>query len=288
MTRPKDVFLIITGLSGSGKSVASRFLEDLGFFCVDNLPAKLIPSFVELRRRKGGNALDRVALVMDMRGPGFLTDFPREWENIRRIPGARLYFFDATDEAIVRRFSESRRPHPLAQGRSVLDAVRQERRRLAPIKDLADEVINTSLMTSAHLRDVLARRFAKTGRRRLEIRITSFGYKHGVPPDADLVFDTRFLPNPFYEDDLREMRGTDPQVRDYVLRRAETKAYLTELTRFLRFMIPRFEIEGKSQLVIAIGCTGGRHRSVVIAEALRDILGGRKYDIKTCHRDIVK
>jgi len=288
MSRRQDVFLIITGLSGSGKSVASRFLEDLGFFCVDNLPAKLIPSFVELRRRKGGNALDRVALVMDMRGPGFLTDFPREWENIRRIPGARLFFFDASDEAIVHRFSESRRPHPLARGRSILDAVRQERRRLAPIKDLADEVINTSLMTSAHLRDVLARRFLKTGRRRLEIRIMSFGYKHGVPPDADLVFDTRFLPNPFYEDDLREMPGTHPRIRDYVLRRAETKAYLDELTRFLRFLLPRFEIEGKSQLVIAIGCTGGRHRSVVIAEALRDTLGNRKYDIKTCHRDITK
>jgi UPF0042 nucleotide-binding protein len=287
MTRRQDVFLIITGLSGSGKSVASRFLEDLGFFCVDNLPAKLIPSFVDLRRRKG-DVLDRVALVMDMRGPGFLSDFPREWESIRRIPGARLLFFDASDETIVHRFSESRRPHPLIRGRSVLDAVRQERRRLAPIKDLADEVINTSLMTSAHLRDVLARRFLKTGRRRLQIRIMSFGYKHGLPPDADLVFDTRFLPNPFYEDDLREKRGTHPRVREYLLRRVETKAYLAELSRFLRFLLPRFEVEGKSQLFVAVGCTGGRHRSVVVTEALRDILRNRKYDIKTCHRDINK
>ncbi len=287
MTRQKDRFLIITGLSGSGKSVASRFLEDLGFFCVDNLPAKLIPSFVDLRRRKG-DILDRVALVMDMRGPGFLTDFPREWENIRRIPGARLLFFDASDEAIVHRFGESRRPHPLARGRSVLDAVRLERRRLAPIKDLADEVINTSLMTTAHLRDILARRFIGAGRRPMQIRIMSFGYKHGVPPDADLVFDTRFLPNPFYEDDLREKRGTHPRVRDFVLRRADTKAYLGELTRMMNFLLPRFEAEGKSQLVVAIGCTGGRHRSVVVAEALKNILRDRKYDIKTYHRDIAK
>jgi UPF0042 nucleotide-binding protein len=287
MTRQKDRFLIITGLSGSGKSVASRFLEDLGFFCVDNLPAKLIPSFVDLRRRKG-DILDRVALVMDMRSPGFLTDFPREWENIRRIPGALLLFFDASDEAIVHRFGESRRPHPLARGRSVLDAVRLERRRLAPIKDLADEVINTSLMTTAHLRDILARRFIGAGRRPMQIRIMSFGYKHGVPPDADLVFDTRFLPNPFYEDDLREKRGTHPRVRDFVLRRDDTKAYLGELTRMMNFLLPRFEAEGKSQLVIAIGCTGGRHRSVVVAEALEDTLRGRKYDIKTYHRDIAK
>ncbi|MHB8053824.1 MAG: RNase adapter RapZ [Candidatus Aminicenantales bacterium] len=283
----KDRFLIITGLSGSGKSVASRFLEDLGFFCIDNLPAKLLPSFVDLRRRKG-DILDRVALVMDMRGPGFLTDFPREWENIRRISGAHLLFFDASDEAIVHRFSESRRPHPLARGRSVLDAVRQERRRLAPIKDLADEAFNTSLMTTAHLRDILARRFLLTGRRPMQIRITSFGYKHGVPPDADLVFDTRFLPNPFYEDDLREKPGTHRRVRDYILRRTETKAFLGELTRMMNFLLPRFEAEGKSQLVVAIGCTGGRHRSVVVAEALGDILRGRKYDIKTYHRDIAK
>lgn len=287
MTRRSDIFLVITGLSGSGKSVANRFLEDLGFFCVDNFPAKLIPAFVDLRRR-GGEALNRVALVMDMRGPGFLTDFPREWENIRRISGARLFFFDASDETIVHRFSASRRPHPLARGRSVLDAVRQERRRLAPIKDLADEVINTSVMTSAHLRDVLARRFVKAGRRPLHVRIMSFGYKHGLPPDADLVFDARFLPNPFYEDALREKRGTHPRVREYVLRRAETKAYLAELARFLCFLLPRFELEGKSQLVIAIGCTGGRHRSVVVAEALRDTLGGRKYDITISHRDIKK
>ena len=167
MNRTPGRFLVITGLSGSGKSVANRFLEDLGFFCVDNLPAKLMPSFVDLRRRKM-DALDRVALVMDMREQGFLKDFPREWEKIRKTPGALLLFFDASDETIVRRFSESRRQHPLSRGRSVLDCVRLERNRLAPIKDLADEVINTSTMTIAHLRDVLARRFAQAGNRPLQ------------------------------------------------------------------------------------------------------------------------
>jgi len=287
MTHRPSRFLIITGLSGSGKTVASRFLEDLGFFCVDNLPAKLIPSFVDLRRRKS-EVLERVALVMDIREPGFLTDFPKEWAKIKKIQGARLLFFDATDGAIVQRFSESRRPHPLARGRSVLDAVRLERKRLASIIELADDVINTSSMTSAQLRDVLSRRFFRADKQPFIIRIISFGYKHGIPLDADLVFDARFLPNPCYEDDLREKPGTNARVREFVLRRPETKDFLAELGRFLNFLLPRFEAEGKSQLVIGVGCTGGYHRSVVIAAALRDVLRGRKYDIKVFHRDIAK
>ncbi len=287
MTHRPSRFLIITGLSGSGKTVASRFLEDLGFFCVDNLPAKLIPSFVDLRRRKS-EVLERVALVMDIREPDFLTDFPKEWAKIKKIQGARLLFFDASDGAIVQRFSESRRPHPLARGRSVLDAVRLERKRLASIIELADDVINTSSMTSAQLRDVLSRRFFRADKQPFIIRIISFGYKHGIPLDADLVFDARFLPNPFYEDDLREKPGTNARVREFVLQRPETKDFLDELGRFLNFLLPRFEAEGKSQLVIGVGCTGGYHRSVVIAAALRDVLRGRKYDIKVFHRDIAK
>jgi len=287
MTHRPSRFLIITGLSGSGKTVASRFLEDLGFFCVDNLPAKLIPSFVDLRRRKS-EVLERVALVMDIREPDFLTDFPKEWAKIKKIQGARLLFFDASDGAIVQRFSESRRPHPLARGRSVLDAVRLERKRLASIIELADDVINTSSMTSAQLRDVLSRRFFRADKQPFIIRIISFGYKHGIPLDADLVFDARFLPNPFYEDNLREKPGTNARVREFVLQRPETKDFLDELGRFLNFLLPRFEAEGKSQLVIGVGCTGGYHRSVVIAAALRDVLRGRKYDIKVFHRDIAK
>ena len=287
MTHRPSRFLIITGLSGSGKTVASRFLEDLGFFCVDNLPAKLIPSFVDLRRRKS-EVLERVALVMDIREPDFLTDFPKEWAKIKKIQGARLLFFDASDGAIVQRFSESRRPHPLARGRSVLDAVRLERKRLASIIELADDVINTSSMTSAQLRDVLSRRFFRADKQPFIIRIISFGYKHGIPLDADLVFDARFLPNPFYEDVLGEKPGSNARVREFVLQRPETKDFLDELGRFLNFLLPRFEAEGKSQLVIGVGCTGGYHRSVVIAAALRDVLRGRKYDIKVFHRDIAK
>jgi len=287
MIRRDDRFLIVTGLSGSGKSVVSRFLEDLGFFCVDNLPAKLIPSFVDLRRRREVD-LDRVALVVDMRESGFLADFPKEWEKYRRMAGSRLLFLDASDEILVHRFSESRRPHPLARRRSILEGVRLERKRLAPIKALADEVIDTSALSISQLRDALTRRFLRTKRLPLLIRIISFGYKHGIPMDADLIFDARFLPNPFYRDDLRNKPGTHRRVREFVLDQAETRTFLAELTRFLKFLLPRFVAEGKSQLVIAIGCTGGRHRSVVAADALGGTLRSRKYDIKIIHRDMSK
>jgi len=282
-----DRFLIITGLSGSGKSAASRFLEDLGYFCVDNLPSKLIPLFVNLwRRREVG--LERVALVVDIREPAFLEAFPRVWEEIRKKAAPRLIFLDASNEALVHRFSESRRPHPLIRHRSVLEGVRLERKRLVPIKALADEVIDTSGMTIAQLRDVFARRFRKARRPPLRIQVTSFGYKHGIPLDADLLFDTRFLPNPFYRDDLRDIPGTDRRVRAFVLGQAETTAFLAELTRFIDFLLPRFVAEGKSQAVLAVGCTGGRHRSVVVADVLADYLRKKKYDIKVSHRDVVK
>lgn len=288
MTDRDDRFLIITGLSGSGKSAASRFLEDLGYFCVDNLPAKLIPAFVDLwRRREVG--LERVALVVDIREPAFLESFPRVWDEIRKKAAPpRLIFLDASDEALVQRFSESRRPHPLARRRSTLDGVRLERRRLAPIKALADEVLDTSAMTIAELKDNFSRRFRKASRPPLRIQVTSFGYKHGIPLDADLLFDTRFLPNPFYREDLRDRPGTDRRVRTFVLGQAETSAFLAELVRFVDFLLPRFVAEGKSRAVLAVGCTGGRHRSVVVAEALADYLRKKKYDIKVFHRDVAK
>jgi UPF0042 nucleotide-binding protein len=280
-------FLIITGLSGSGKSVASRSLEDFGYFCVDNLPAKLIPLFVDLWRRHQVG-LERVALVVDIREPGFLKSFPAVWEEIWRKSEARLIFLDASDETLVQRFSESRRPHPLARGGSVLDAVHRERKRLAPIKLLADEVIDTSGMSIGHLRDVFGRRFRRARRQPLRVQITSFGYKFGLPLDADLVFDTRFLPNPFYREDLRDLAGTDRRIRSFVLGQAETEAYLAGLVRFVGYLLPKFITEGKSQTVIALGCTGGRHRSVVIADALADSLRRTKYAIKVFHRDVDK
>jgi UPF0042 nucleotide-binding protein len=282
-----DRFLIITGLSGSGKTVVSHFLEDLGFYCVDNLPAKLIPIFLELWMRKEVE-IEKVALVVDIREHGFLTDFPQVWEQIREKISPRLIFLDASDETLVKRFSESRRPHPLAHRRPILEGVRLERKRLAPIKKMADEVIDTTNLSISQLKDIFARRFLKKSTQRLRVVIVSFGYKYGIPLDSDLIFDTRFLPNPFYVESIRDKTGRHKSVRDFIMDSPETRTYLAELFRFIDFHMPRFLDEGKSHLVISIGCTGGRHRSVVIAEELRDYLRGQKYGIKIFHRDIFK
>jgi UPF0042 nucleotide-binding protein len=280
-------FLIITGLSGSGKTVVSHFLEDLGYYCVDNLPAKLIPIFLELWMRKEVE-IEKVALVVDIREHGFLTDFPQVWEQIREKISPRLIFLDASDETLVKRFSESRRPHPLAHRRPILEGVRLERKRLAPIKKMADEVIDTTNLSISQLKDIFARRFLKKSTQRLRVVIVSFGYKYGIPLDSDLIFDTRFLPNPFYVESIRDKTGRHKSVRDFIMDSPETRTYLAELFRFIDFHMPRFLDEGKSHLVISIGCTGGRHRSVVIAEELRDYLRGQKYGIKIFHRDIFK
>jgi UPF0042 nucleotide-binding protein len=284
MTR--DKFVIIAGLSGSGKTVVSHFFEDLGYYRVDNLPAKLIPNFVDLWLHRKVE-IGKVALVVDIREPAFLKEFPRVWKEIRPKVGARLIFLDATDEALVKRFSETRRPHPLAP-KSVVEGVRLERKRLAPIKNMADEVIDTTRMTIVQLKELLGRRFAARRALRLQIILISFGYKYGIPLESDLVFDTRFLPNPFYVESLREKSGRRRAVRDFVLGAAETKAFLAKLRDFLDFLIPRFVREGKSYLTIAIGCTGGKHRSVVIAEILREYLRRQKYDIRLYHRDVFK
>jgi UPF0042 nucleotide-binding protein len=285
MTR-KDRFLIITGLSGSGKTVVSRFLEDLGYYCVDNLPVQMIPILVDLWRRREVQ-IDKVALVVDIRERDFASAFPKVWDDIRKAIAPKLIFLDASDETLVKRFSETRRPHPLG-GKSVLHGVQLERQRLAPIKKMADEVIDTSGTNISQLKERFAQRFVATARPRLQVVVVSFGYKYGVPVDADLIFDTRFLPNPFYVDGLRTKSGKTRSVREFVLGAPETQAFLAELTRFVAFLMPRFTAEGKSQLVIAIGCTGGRHRSVVVADALRDYLRGLKYDIKIFHRDVSK
>jgi RNase adapter protein RapZ len=279
-------FLIITGLSGSGKTVVSHFLEDLGFYCLDNLPVKMIPIFVDLWRRKE-IGIGRVALIVDIRERGFLKAFPDIWEAIRRKVPAKLVFLEASDESLVKRFSETRRPHPLTR-KSVLQSVRLERTQLGPIKAMADEVIDTSAMTISRLKEVISERFLKSGKPRLQTTVLSFGYKYGVPYDADLIFDTRFLPNPFYHETLRPKTGLDRSVRDFVLNDPETKAFLGELFGFVGFLMPRFIAEGKTHLTLAVGCTGGRHRSVVIGEKLGEMLARRKYDIKLVHRDLDK
>lgn len=285
--RKNDRFLIITGLSGSGKTVVSHFLEDLGYYCVDNLPAKLIPNLVDLWQRKEVQ-IEKIALVVDMREPDFLKQFPRVLEQIKKKISPRLIFLDASDESLVKRFSESRRPHPLTKRTSVIEGVRTERRRLSQIKQAADEVIDTTATSISQLKEILKRRFLKKKAPTLQVVVVSFGYKHGLPLESDLVFDTRFLPNPFYIEKLRGKTGRSRAVRDFVLKTDETRDFLAEMFRFVDFLLPRFVSEGKSYLTIALGCTGGRHRSVVIADMLRDYLRDLKYDIKVYHRDIMK
>ncbi|MGQ9470794.1 MAG: RNase adapter RapZ [Candidatus Aminicenantales bacterium] len=284
--QPRDNrFLIITGLSGSGKTVVSHFLEDWGYYCVDNLPAKLIPSFIELWAKREVE-IDRVALVVDMREPGFLNDFPRLLPEIRATTKARLVFLDSSDDALVKRFSESRRPHPLFPRKPVLEAIRLERKRLEPIKAMADEVIDTSKTTIPQLRELLTRRLFHRAKKKLQITIITFGYKYGLPVEADLVFDTRFLTNPFYIEKFRQKTGKSLEVRKFVLTSAETKEFFEKMTSFILYLLPKFIQEGKSYLTIAIGCTGGKHRSVVLGDELRDFLRAMSYDIKIIHRDL--
>lgn len=280
-------FLIVTGMSGSGKTAVSHFLEDLGYYCVDNLPAKLIPSLVDLWLREEVE-IRKIALVVDIREPGFLSDFPAAVEEIKKRIAPKIIFLDASDETLLKRFSETRRPHPLTKKKSVIQGIRLERKRLAPIKKMADDVFDTSARNITQLRELLTRELVKGRTPAMQIVVVSFGYKYGVPLDADLIFDTRFLPNPFYVDDLRDKTGKSPKVRAYVLQSGESREFKDRLFPFIDYLIPKFIAEGKSYLTIAIGCTGGKHRSVVIADELRGYLRKRRYDIKIYHRDIIK
>jgi UPF0042 nucleotide-binding protein len=282
-----DRFLIVTGMSGSGKTAVSHFLEDLGYYCVDNLPAKLIPSLVDLWLREEVE-IRKVALVVDIREPGFLSDFPAAVEEIKKRITPKIIFLDASDETLRKRFSETRRPHPLTKKKSVIQGIRLERKRLAPIKKMADDVFDTSSTNITQLRELLTRELVKGRTPTMQIVVVSFGYKYGVPLDADLIFDTRFLPNPFYVDNLRDRTGKSPKVRAYVLQSGECREFKDRLFPFIDYLIPKFIAEGKSYLTIAIGCTGGKHRSVIIAEELRGYLRKRRYDIKIYHRDIIK
>jgi len=286
-TQKDNRFLIVTGLSGSGKTVVSRALEDFGYYCMDNLPAKLIVQFVDLWLRKKVE-IDRTALVVDIREPRFLTDFPGVFRAIRKKVPVKLVFLEASDEALVKRFNETRRPHPLAPHRPILEGVRLERRRLGPIRALADEVVDTSGLNIYQLKDAIAERILRRRRPRIEVVLTSFGYKHGLPLESDLVFDTRLLPNPFYVDRLRNRSGKTPSVRRFVLDSPGTRPFLERLFRFVDFVLPRFAREGKTTVAIAIGCTGGKHRSVVVAEELRKHLQGGSAAVKIYHRDLYK
>jgi UPF0042 nucleotide-binding protein len=284
----KDIrFVIITGLSGSGKTVVSRFLEDLGYYCIDNLPAKLIPQFVDLWTRQEVE-IEKVALVVDIREAGFMTEFPKVYKSIQDKIKPYLIFLEASDEVLFKRFSESRRPHPLASTKSVREGITLERKGLAQVKNLADEVIDTSSTNMAELKEILTRRLLKKKGVGLQVVVVSFGYKYGIPLDSDLVFDTRFLPNPHYIDSMRSKTGKSRAVKKYVLQAKETQTFLIRLLRFVDYLMPKFEDEGKSYLTIAIGCTGGKHRSVVLADRLKEHLGHQNFKTRVYHRDIYK
>lgn len=282
-----DRLLIITGLSGSGKTVTSRFLEDLGYYCVDNLPAKLIPSFIDLWRRKEVG-IEKVALVVDIREAGFAEEFPKVLDSIKEKIKPILLFLETSDEVLIKRYSESRRPHPLSGRKSVRESIALERERLAKIKNRADYVIDTSSINISQLKEILTKRFLKRKRLGMQIVIISFGYKFGIPLDSDLVFDTRFLPNPYYIDGLRDKTGRSEKVRRYVLESDETKKYLKEINRFIDYLMPNFRKEGKSYVIISIGCTGGKHRSVVLAEKIKEHLKTNNYKIRVYHRDVYR
>jgi RNase adapter protein RapZ len=287
-SRPGHRFVIVTGLSGSGKTHAIRALEDLGYFCVDNLPTQLIHTLAELAGRDGAG-LDRVAIVVDVREGGFLKQFPPEFRKLKAMPGidARLIFLEASRSALVRRFSETRRPHPLAPDRSAVEGIEEERKKLQAIRALADVIVDTSNMTVHELRDLFARVSRDDdARAEMVVNLVSFGFKHGAPLDADLVFDVRCLPNPHFVDSLRDLTGRDPAVIRFMRRYPATREFVERLTSFLRFALPHYVREGKTYLTVAIGCTGGQHRSVMIAEALKKSLAGvTGVRLRVKHRD---
>jgi UPF0042 nucleotide-binding protein len=265
-------FIVLTGLSGSGKSQAIRALEDLGYFCVDNLPTTLIPTLARLALR--AEDLERVAIVVDVREGNLLSSFPRVFRQLRRMRrlDPMLIFLEADNAALLRRFSETRRPHPLAPGRSASEGIREERARLTAIRALADEIVDTSDMTVHELRKFFLGLSRDRARASLVATLLSFGYKHGVPVDADLVFDVRCLPNPHFVPGLRRRTGRDRAVVQFMERDASTRDFIQHLETYLKYVLPFYVAEGKSYLTVAIGCTGGRHRSVMIAEHLRRAL----------------
>ena len=282
-------FVVLTGLSGAGKSQAIRALEDLGYFCIDNLPTMLIPTMAELAGR-AASGLERVAIVVDVREGAFLSQFPKVYRRLRRMPGLKpvLIFLEARDEALVRRFSETRRPHPLAKHRPVLDGIHEERRALKPIRAMADEIIDTSALTVYDLRDAFMAVARGAARQRpLQVTLVSFGFKHGLPVESDLVFDVRFLPNPHFSPALRPLSGRDRPVAAFMRRHRATQEAVDRFASLLQFLIPQYAEEGKSYLTVGIGCTGGQHRSVYVAEQLRRALGAiRGVQLHVRHRDM--
>jgi UPF0042 nucleotide-binding protein len=281
----KPELVAITGLSGSGKASVLKALEDLGFYAVDNLPVDLIPKFAGLIYENP--AVSSAAIVVDIREGEGLKRFPVVLASIRRVVNARLIFLEADDETLIRRFSETRRPHPLGTERSVAKSVALERARLAPIRAAADLIVNTAKFTVHELREFIGERF-RGGRDQTNIMIyvTSFGYRYGVPPDSDLVFDVRFLPNPNYIPRFKNLTGKNPGVAKYIRSFPQTMEFISRISDLLIYLLPHYISEGKSYLTIAFGCTGGQHRSVMIADEIRDRLASGGFKAKVNHRDM--
>ncbi|SEP12455.1 RNase adapter RapZ [Paenibacillus sp. OV219] len=279
--------VIITGMSGAGKTIAVQSLEDLGFFCVDNLPPVLIPKFAELIEQSNGK-IGKVALVIDLRGREFFTALSESLAYVKEhyTIGYEILFLDATDGVLVQRYKESRRLHPLAAEGLPLEGIKLERRLLEDLKGWATQVIDTSSLKPAQLKERIISRFTNSDVSKISVNVISFGFKYGIPIDADLIYDVRFLPNPHYIDHLRPNTGQDLEVYEYVMKWPETQTFLTKLLDMLQFLIPLYHKEGKSQVVIGIGCTGGKHRSVAIAEYLGRILGSSDTElVRVSHRD---
>jgi len=279
--------VIITGLSGSGKSTAIAALEDVGFFCVDNLPVELLPKFLELPVRSDAEVAG-VAFVMDLREKGFVTRYEAVLDELRR-KGFRfeIVFLEAEENILVQRFSATRRQHPLARDQGVLAGIRAEVQLLQPLRSAADHVIDTSSLNVHELKS----RITEVVKRHqplvsMQIHVVSFGFKYGLPPEADLLMDVRFMLNPYFVPELKPLDGEAPEIREFVLKTPEARAFVAKYTELLDFLIPLYEREGKTHLTIAVGCTGGRHRSVAVAQALRDHIGKSRDGVELIHRDI--
>lgn len=281
--------IIVTGMSGAGKTQAAKQLEDMGFYCVDNIPPAIIPSFVELSDISGGE-LGKIAIVTDVRGGNMFSEISDVLKLLKeKNVSYKILFLDAADEVVIRRYKENRRKHPLLSGKMSLgDAVEAERRMLSKIHLSADYVIDTSYISIAQLKEKLSAIFLENFGDALKIQCKSFGFKYGADTEADVVFDVRCLPNPFYIEELKLKTGLDKEVRDYVMDSEGSRGFLKKITDFIDFAVPLYAKEGKSQLTIAFGCTGGKHRSVTFAELLTEHLKEQNYDCISVHRDIQK
>jgi UPF0042 nucleotide-binding protein len=281
--------VVVSGLAGAGKSTAARALEDLGYFCVDNLPAALMGVLVNLAESSGGQ-LSRVALVVDAREGRFLEPFPETFQKLRaNVEEVSLLFLDAADQTLIQRFSETRRRHPLApEGGSVADGIAAERAVLSPVRDLADQVIDTSRFTVHDLKRLVTERYGAVGSTGLTVTLLSFGFKHGLPSEVDLCLDVRFLPNPFFVEGLRAGTGQDPAVARYVLDRPVAQEFVDRTTDLLRFLLPQYAREGRRYLTVGVGCTGGQHRSVALAEEMGRRLTASGLVVRVRHRELAR